>query len=143
MRYLLDTNHASPLVTPGHPVRAWFDRARLSGAVFHLDPVVRSEVRFGLRGTPRAAENLRRWSDLLPALTPVALRHGDAELAADLRVLLRARGRQLALADALIAAVALRLDLTLLTRDRDFVAVPGLASEDWSTPQNDSPTRSP
>ena len=97
----------------------------------------------GLRGTPRAAENLRRWSDLLPALTPVALRHGDAELAADLRVLLRARGRQLALADALIAAVALRLDLTLLTRDRDFVAVPGLASEDWSTPQNDSPTRSP
>ena len=33
--------------------------------------------------------------------------------------------------DALIAAVALRRDLTLLTTDGDFAAVPGLLCENW------------
>ena len=134
MRYLLDTNHSSPLVTAGHPVRLRFDRERAAGATFFLCPVARSEARFGLRGTPRAAANLRAWAALLSVVVPVELRAADADLAADLRVLLRTRGRQLALADALIAAVALRLQLTLLTRDRDFDAVPGLVTADWWPP---------
>ena len=130
MRYLLDTNNASPLVTAGHPIRFRFDRERAAGAEFFLCPVVRTETRFGLRGTARAGTNLREWGAIVGTLTIADLRHADADLAADLRVLLRTRGRQLALADSLIAAVALRLDLTLLTRDRDFDAVPGLVTED-------------
>ena len=65
---------------------------------------------------------------------PVDLLPCDADLAADLRILLRTRGRQLELPDALIAGVALRLDFTLLTADADFAAVPGLRTEDWQTP---------
>ncbi|RIK38099.1 MAG: hypothetical protein DCC55_22160 [Chloroflexi bacterium] len=33
--------------------------------------------------------------------------------------------------DALIAALALRYELTLLTTDKDFWAVPGLRMENW------------
>ena len=38
---------------------------------------------------------------------------------------------QLETVDALITAVALRYDLTLLTTDRDFNAVPQLKQENW------------
>jgi predicted nucleic acid-binding protein len=55
----------------------------------------------------------------------------EAELAAELQTSLRRRGWQLATVDALIAAVALRHDLTLLTTDGDFAAVPGLVCENW------------
>jgi len=55
----------------------------------------------------------------------------DAEEAAGLQVFLRQRGWQLDTVDALIAAVALRHDLTLLTTDRDFQAVPQLRTENW------------
>lgn len=55
----------------------------------------------------------------------------DAEMAADLRLKLRRVGRQLGAVDALIAVLALRNDLTLLTTDGDFAAVPGLKLENW------------
>lgn len=48
-----------------------------------------------------------------------------------LQVVLRQRGRQLATVGALIAAVALRYDLVLLTTDRDFQAIPTLMCENW------------
>ena len=55
----------------------------------------------------------------------------DAEFAAELQVALRGNGWQLATVDALIAAVALRYDLILLTTDRDFRTIPTLRREDW------------
>jgi len=55
----------------------------------------------------------------------------DALDAAALQVALRRQGRQLATVDALIATVTLRYDLTLLTTDGDFVAVPTLRVENW------------
>lgn len=44
----------------------------------------------------------------------------DAEYAVELQLSLRAKGRQLEMADALIAAIAIRYDLILLTQDGDF-----------------------
>ncbi|MFN7944551.1 MAG: PIN domain-containing protein [Blastocatellia bacterium] len=55
----------------------------------------------------------------------------DAEYAAELRLLLRHQGRQLALADALIATIAVRYQLVLLTSDNDFNSVPALSQENW------------
>jgi len=56
----------------------------------------------------------------------------DALDAARLQVTLRRRGRQLGTVDALIAAVALRYNLTLLTTDNDFAAVPSLTTAKWT-----------
>ncbi|MBI4671516.1 MAG: PIN domain-containing protein [Chloroflexi bacterium] len=58
----------------------------------------------------------------------------DAVSAADLQITLRKRGRQLATIDALIATLALRHNLILLTTDRDFQAAPELAQENWMSP---------
>ncbi len=55
----------------------------------------------------------------------------DGAAAAALQLALRRQGRQLVTVDALIAAVALRYDLVLLTTDRDFQAIPTLRQDDW------------
>lgn len=91
--YLLDSNHASPLVTLHHPLRKRF-LLKASLTCYQLDEI-------------------------------------DGERAAELQVLLRKRGWQLETVDALVAAVALRYGLTLLTSDKDFSAVPHLVQENW------------
>jgi predicted nucleic acid-binding protein len=55
----------------------------------------------------------------------------DVEATVDLKFELRQKGWQLELVDALSAVIALRYDLILLTKDRDFLAVPGLVQESW------------
>jgi len=55
----------------------------------------------------------------------------NARQAAELQLFLRRRGRQLATVDALIAVIALRYDLTLLSTDNDFDPVPSLRRENW------------
>ena len=90
-----------------------------------------TELLFGLAMLPRSKQNLESWRILHPRLDYYDVKLDDAELAADLQVALRRRGWQLETVDAMIAAVALRNDLTLLTTDKDFAAVPDLAQENW------------
>ena len=80
---------------------------------------------------PRAVQNGAEWQRLRPQLTFYGLEEQDAMDSAELRLSLRRAGRQLAAMDALIATVALRYDLILLTSDKDFQAVPNLQLENW------------
>jgi len=64
----------------------------------------------------------------------IGLDENDLLDAASLQVLLRRQGRQLHTVDALIATVALRYKLTLLTTDKDFQPVPALVTENWMIP---------
>jgi len=129
-QYLLDTNHASPLVTVGHPLRTKIIERREAGDTFALCVPGMTETKFGI-GIFRAKANLEEWQRLRPRFTAYALDASDAELAVDLQLALRKTGWQLASFDALIAAMALRYDLILLTTDRDFQAVAGLQIENW------------
>jgi tRNA(fMet)-specific endonuclease VapC len=131
MDYLLDTNHASPLVTLSHPLRARVLRAIRAGDSFALTTANLTEILFGISLTPRAARNTFEWERWRKSLDVYLVEEEDAERAAWLQVLLRRRGWQLKTIDALIAAIALRYDLTLLTTDGDFDAVPGLKHENW------------
>ena len=129
--YLLDTNHASPLVTLDHPLREYvlgrFDQAD----TFAICTPIVTELLFGLRGLPRATRNLVEWRRLRLKFRFYATDETDAEVAAELQVSLRNKGQQLKTVDALIAAIALRYDLILLTTDKDFGAVPNLRCENW------------
>lgn len=129
--YLLDTNHASPLVTIGHPLRAKVLEHRETGDTFALCVPVIVEAKFGVGILPRAISNLQEWERLCKLFTTYAVDGSDAEFAVDLQLSLRKSGWQLASFDALIAAIALRHKLTLLTTDRDFQAVEGLLTENW------------
>ena len=129
--YLLDTNHASPLVTIGHPLRTKILESGAKGDTFALCVPVIVETKFGIGILPRAKSNLEEWQRLKALLTTYALDAHDADLAVDLQLSLRKIGRQLASFDALIAAIALRYDLILLTTDKDFQAIEELRTDNW------------
>jgi predicted nucleic acid-binding protein len=127
--YLLDTNHASPLVTSGHPLPRRVHERVAAGDTFAICVPVLAETLFGISLLPRAAQNRVAWARLQTILTCYIPDESDGAAAATLQLALRRRGRQLLTVDALIAAVVLHYDLTLLTIDRDFAAVPDLKQE--------------
>jgi tRNA(fMet)-specific endonuclease VapC len=130
-RYLLDTNHLSPLVTLSHPLRRRVHARIEGGDTFAIATPTVAEFLFGIRLLPRAAENLAEWERIRTDFLYHAIDVADAEMASSLQASLRQRGWQLETVDALIAAVALRNDLVLLTTDGDYRAVPELTTENW------------
>lgn len=129
--YLLDTNHVSPLVTLEHPHRQRIFHSLTEHHTFAICVPVLTETLFGISIVPRAMHNIAEWQQLqhlFPCYAPDRL---DGEVAADLQISLRRQGWQLETVDALIAAIALRYELTLLTTDKDFRAVPNLHYENW------------
>jgi len=133
--YLLDTNHTSPLVTPSHPLRERILERLDAGDNFAICVPVITERLFGTGMLPRAKQNRIEWERLKPLLPCYIPDETDAELAAELQISLRRRGWQLETVDALIAALASRYNLTLLTSDKDFEAVPKLQYENWLAKQ--------
>jgi predicted nucleic acid-binding protein len=129
--YLLDTNHASPLVTPGHPLRERILQQLANGDTFAISIPMLTETLFGIGILPRSIQNRTLWAQLQPFFPCYIPDETDAVLAADLQIALRQQGRQLATVDALIAVLALRHNLTLLTTDNDFHAINGLVIENW------------
>ena len=129
--YLLDTNHLSPLVTLSHPLRQRVLAALQAEHTFAITVPVLVEMLFGIGMLPRAEQNKVEWQRLRPNFACYIPDDSDAKQAADLQIQLRRQGWQLATVDALIAAVALRHNLTLLTRDKDFAAISSLKQETW------------
>jgi predicted nucleic acid-binding protein len=129
--YLLDTNHASPLVTHRHPLRRRVFERLAANDIFAICAPVLTETLFGILGLTRGSANQAEWERIRTSLRCYSVDESDAIEAAMLRLSLRRQGRQLAAIDALIATVALRYDLILLTTDRDFLAVPSLQCENW------------
>lgn len=129
--YLLDTNHISPMVTPEHRLRSLIIQRHDAGDTFSIAVPALAEVLFGIRVLPRAERNLRDWQRYESLFAFHQLEKQDAEYGAILQATLRKQGWQLHTIDALIAAVALRYNLILLTTDKDFQAVVGLAQENW------------
>jgi predicted nucleic acid-binding protein len=131
VRYLLDTNHLSPLVTVGHRLRDRVLSSLGSGNEFAIPVPVLAEFLFGVRMTTRAIVNLKEWERLHDSFGYYRIGRSEAEGAAELQVTLRHTGWQLATVDALIATVALRNKLTLLTADGDFSSIAQLQQENW------------
>jgi len=77
--YLLDTNHASPLVTPEHPLRARILAAAATEDTFCIATPCIAEAVFGFGLLPRAEANRRNWSLLRPGLIIYTVAADDAE----------------------------------------------------------------
>jgi predicted nucleic acid-binding protein len=129
--YLLDTNHASPLVTLHHPLRQRVLAAISAGHSFAINVLILAETLYGISIVPRSVSNRAVWAQLQPQFVCYVPDESDAIRAVDIQTQLRKQGRQLATVDALIAVTALRYDLTLLTTDNDFQPVPGLHLANW------------
>ena len=93
--------------------------------------IVASELRFG--ALKRSSEQLTRQLDLVLSTIQVMPFEAPADrLYGKLRVYLEKRGTPIGPNDMLIAAQALALDCTLVTRNvREFSRVPELKVDDW------------
>lgn len=84
--------------------------------------LILQELLQGFSG-PKARELILEHFAALPLLVPD---RGDYVAAADLRNVCRRSGSQVGTIDALLAQLCIRHELTLLSTDRDFVAIANL-----------------
>ncbi len=129
--YLVDTNHLSPLVTSGHPLLARLLRQVRFSNTFSIAAPALAETLYGIQQLPRAQQNRREWEKLSVMFYYRSIDRRDAERAATLQIDLQRHGWQLNIIDALIASIALRYNLILLTTDSDFSEITGLQVENW------------
>ena len=124
-RYMLDTNTVSHLLKQ-HPAVA---RRLVAVPITALciSAITQGELLFGLATALHDAvrEFLRR-VDVLPWDAATASVYGPARAAT------QREGRVLAPMDLLIGSHALSIDAILVTSDRAFAQLPGLAIEDWT-----------
>ena len=117
---LVDTSAWIDFFRGSEPRRSEVDGLVAREAALRCGPV-ELELRHGLR-QPEAARVMGLWRGLRALPTDEL----DFTSAGDLLRDLRERGIAMPSMDALIATLALRHDVPLLTNDRHFEAVPGL-----------------
>ncbi len=128
-RYLLDTNILSDLVRdPQGPIARRIETVGEDRVCTSL--IVAAELRYGAaqRGSDRLTAQL---DAILNTLDVLSLEPPVDEVYGDLRAGLERTGRSIGANDLLIAAQALSLDCILVTDNRMFARVEGLALENW------------
>jgi len=89
------------------------------------------ELYLGAHRSSRAEENLTLVNSLLNNLEVLVFDRRTGEIAARIMADLMERGEPLDIRDVFIAAIAIREDEKLATRDKDFTRVRGLEVEIW------------
>jgi len=133
LRYLLDTNVVSPLLTATEP-HLTQRIAEVGEATVCTSTIVLGELRFGAQLAQRP-DLMERIDHLTRRITILPLADATAESYGRLRAELRRQGIGVSANDLWIAAQALTFDLTLVTRNqREFSRIPKLRVQDWATP---------
>ena len=134
--YLLDTNICIFLLNQ----RQGFERVvqRLDGLERRqvgLSAITVAELEFGVAASKRQGDNFKRLERFLVDFEVLPFDRDAAKPSGPLRKALQTQGTPIGPLDFLIAAHALALKATLVTNNTgEFLRVPGLAVEDWSTP---------
>lgn len=131
MRVLLDTNGYSALM---RGVEAVVERVTRAGVVL-LSTVVAGELMFGFRQGTRLRKNLAELDAFLknPHVTVVPVSLTTADRFGRIAAALRAKGRAIPTNDIWIAAHAMETGAELLSFDKHFGEVDGLAWVDLSS----------
>ena len=127
---MLDTNAIGDAMQERRGVRSRFERHFGSVGV---SSIVVFELRYGIAKSSNSTINDQRLTDFIDlgiAIAPFLAE--EAAAAGLLRVQMERVGKPMGLYDLLIAAHALRLNATLVTRDAAFTGVDGLKVEDWT-----------
>lgn len=134
-RYLLDTGSVSDYI---NRVRGVFSKAgsvAATGAPVGIGMPVLGELWAGVELSRSRERNRARLLHNLASLRLWPFDKVAAEEFGRIFALLRRKGRPMQQIDVQIAAIALTLGTcTVVTKDKDFSAVPGLSVENWSSP---------
>jgi tRNA(fMet)-specific endonuclease VapC len=129
-RYLLDTNAVSDFINHRYGVPERVREARERGAVIGTCEPVVAELFFGLENSDTRDENRVCLRHGLTRLRFWPLDRRASEEFGRVAAALKRAGRLIGPLDMLIAAIALSLgDCTVVTNDKDYLAVPGLKVE--------------
>ena len=132
-RYLLDTNHLSAAINRVSPLRDRLRLAHRAGLVLGTCIPVVCELEAGIQqtddpeGCRRALGNLLGFVRVWPLEFALAQRYGEVFFE------VRSRGRALSQVDMMLVAFTRQMNLTLLTSDGDFKALPDIRTENWLT----------
>ncbi len=135
MNYLLDTNACIALINGNPPaVRVRMQRASASGAQVLVSSVALFELWYGVAKSTREEFNRKRLETFLAGpILVLAFEESDAPIAGTVRATLESGGKPIGAYDLLMAAQALRHQLTLVTANvREFSRVKGLLWQDWA-----------
>lgn len=130
-RYLLDTNIVSFLLKQSHPAlerRFW----KVPRTEIALSSVAEGELRYGVAKLPVEARLPELVDGFLQTIEVLAWNSACAQRYATLRAQLETQGEPMGLADTMIAAHALSLDLIVVTNDQAFRRIKALNVEDWT-----------
>lgn len=130
MRWMLDTNTVSDLLRSRAPVLQHVSEMPM--AALCISAITEAELRYGLAKRPEAARLHEAVRQLLLRVQPLPWDSAVAEVYGRLRAEQERQGRPLSPLDMQIAAHAMALGATLVTRDLAFGLVNGLTLEDWS-----------
>lgn len=124
---LLDTNIIVALFAEDAAV---INKLNATAEVF-TPSIVLGELYFGAQKSGRVEANMKRVDDWKEANSILDCDGETARFYAIIKNQLRLKGKPIPENDMWIAAVALRHDLTLVTRDAHFGNVEGLRTERW------------
>ena len=133
--YLLDTNMVSYILKGKSPAaRARLEKLRLQKQQeAAVSTVTVSEILYGLERIGAGAQRRRALDLFFASIRICPWDQAAAEAYARLRVRQELLGRPLGPYDMQIASHALALGATLVTHDKAFRHVTGLAVEDWAS----------
>lgn len=134
MSYLLDTNACVALMKDVAPVRTLYDAERARSKQVFLSSIAIFELWYGVHNSDRKESNAAGLARFLDGFEDVVPFDGeDGNVAGEIRTQLESIGKPIGPYDLLIAAQALRRDLTLVTSNvREFSRVKGLKWVDWA-----------
>jgi len=129
--YLLDTNICIYLIKKRPPeVLARFQQVQLQQ--LHVPSITVFELYYGIEKNNSSQRNLAALENFLAPLTVVDFTFDAAKQAAKIRNQLEKQGSPIGGYDLQIAAIALSLNMILLTNNtREFARVSGLQLENW------------
>jgi predicted nucleic acid-binding protein len=130
LKYILDTNAVADYINQFEPTRTRIRQALRDRETLYLCPPVEYEVLRGLIRTNAPHKRKAFEQTFAPQLTPLPLIADDWKQAAQFWAAMRKRGRQISDVDVLLAALANRLDATIVSDDSDFDALP-VQRENW------------
>ena len=133
MRYLLDSGILGDLSASRHGIPERIQAEKAAGHIIGTCVPVLAEQFYGVEKSQSRERNMR---NLLQALERIKLWPFDrvaAEAYGRLAALLDQLGRQMQQVDMMVAAVAFAFgNCTVVTKDTDLSAVPGLSVENWA-----------
>ena len=134
MNYLLDTNACIALINGTPPsVRAKFQKATQKGARVFVSSIAGFELWYGVAKSLRREFNRKRLEAFLAGpLHLFPFTDEDGEIAGAIRADLEAAGKPIGAYDVLMAGLAMRNKLTLVTANfSEFARIKGLTWTDW------------